>query len=155
MEQMIDRINRLADEWGSSLQAPLMLAIRLLWGYFFVNSGIIKLGNLPNVAEYFAEEGIPFPMLSACLTGGSHLFCGLALMVGFMSRIAAIPLGFTMVVAYLTVHSSAINPADPVDFLQALPFLFLYACLLVIAFGPGKWSVDHWLSSRKEVEVKG
>ena len=54
------------------------------------------------------------------------------------------PLIFTMIVAYATAESEALHAvfSDPNKFLSADPFLFLLASLIVLAFGPGKLSLD-------------
>jgi putative oxidoreductase len=153
MKSTINWINRAMVRLGSTTQAPILLAIRLFWGFFYVRSGAIKLSNIPKVTQYFTEHAIPFPETSVIFVGNIHLFCGLAMMVGFMSRLTSIPLAFTMVVAYLTVHHEALDILEnPAVFLKAMPFLFLFANLLVLAFGPGRWSVDGWLAGREKTQ---
>jgi len=58
-----------------------------------------------------------------------------------------------MLVAYATADKEALLAitSDPDQFLGAAPFLFLLASLLVLAFGPGKLSLDHLLA-RKAVQ---
>jgi putative oxidoreductase len=59
----------------------------------------------------------------------------------------AVPLIFCMFVAYGTAEKEALMAitSDPDKFTSAAPFLFLLAALIVLAFGPGKLSLDALL----------
>ena len=133
------------------VQAPLLLAIRLYWGGQFIMTGWGKLSHLDRTAGFFANLHLPLPLANAALAGGTEFLGGLALVLGFGARLAALPLIFTMFVAYATAEHEALAAIfrDPNKFTAATPFLFLYATLLVLAFGPGCWSLDHWLGRRK------
>lgn len=132
---------------GNSLQAFLMLAIRLYWGYSFFQGGYGKLDNIDRTIRYLTTLDIPFPMVSAYVLGFTECVGGLCLLFGFAARLAAIPLSFAMVVALLTAHISAVKTmiSDPNTFTEQLPFNFLLASLLVWAFGPGRFSIDALL----------
>lgn len=155
---MLERL-RSGHQWMvstcSHLQAPLLLAIRLFWGYYYTKSGVVKICNTDHVIHYFETLGIPCPGIACFLTAWTHLICGVCMMIGFASRLTAIPLAFTMLVAYGTVYTGVILGAleDPSDVVQALPFLFLLSNLIVIAFGAGRWSVDGVLERKWEIET--
>jgi len=136
---------------ANGVQAPLLLVIRLYWGLQFVQAGWGKLSHLDRTAGFFANLHLPLPLANAALAGGTEFFGGLALVIGLGARMAALPLIFTMFVAYATAEHEALAAIfrDPDKFTAATPFLFLYAALLVLAFGPGCWSLDHWLGQRK------
>ena len=55
-----------------------------------------------------------------------------------------------LVVAYLTADLELVKNifSDPDKFLTADELLFLYTVLIVLLFGPGKFSLD-WLLNRK------
>src|SRR5215204_3096430 len=82
---------------ASSLRSPLLLVLRLYWGFSFFQTGFGKLGKLGQISDYFASLGIPLPGLNAALAGATECFGGLLLMVGFASRLTAIPLIITMI----------------------------------------------------------
>ena len=65
-------------------------------------------------------------------------------------RLISIPLLILLSVAYLTADLDAVKMifSDPDKFLTAAEFPFLFAIVLVFAFGPGKFSID-WLIKRK------
>ena len=83
------------------------------------------------------------------LAGSTECFGGLLLLAGLASRLISIPLAFTMCVAYATAEHEALAGIfkDPDKFTGATPFLFLLTVLIVLAFGPGVFSLD-WLIGR-------
>lgn len=132
------------------LQSPLLLAIRLYWGWQFFLTGKGKLMNLDRTAGFFGDLGIPLPWLNALMAGSIECFGGLLLLLGLASRVTAIPLIVTMCVAYFTADSEAVRGifSDPDKFVTAAPFLFLFAALLVLVFGPGSFSLDAILARK-------
>jgi putative oxidoreductase len=132
---------------ASCLQSPFLLAVRLYWGWQFIMAGFPKLTNLDRTAGFFANMHIPMPKLSALLAGSTECFGGCLLVIGLASRLASIPLIITMMVAYATAESEALGQifSNPGKFYGATPFTFLLASLIVLVFGPGKFSLDYWL----------
>jgi len=147
LRTQLDRFHRLA----ASLQSPLLLAVRLYWGWSFFQTGKGKLLHLARTAEYFGSLGIPLPKLNAALAGGTECGCGLLLFVGLFSRVASLPLVFCLGIAYLTAEREALQSffSAPDKFTAATPFLFLFAVVLVLAFGPGRFSLDHLRERRR------
>ena len=103
---------------ASNCQSVFLLAIRLYWGWQFCQTGWGKLHNLPNVTEFFAGLGIPFPGFNAVLAGSTECFGGALLLLGLGSRLVALPLIFTMIVAYATDGKEAVQAifSDPDKF---------------------------------------
>ncbi|HEV7402076.1 MAG TPA: DoxX family protein [Chthoniobacteraceae bacterium] len=135
---------------ASKLQSPLLLAIRLYWGWQFVAQGTLKFRDHMTYIERFIGWNIPFPSLNVYLAGTVELVGGILLFVGLASRLAAFPLIFTMLVAYLTAEPEAVKAifSDPDQFVSAAPFMFLLASVIVLVFGPGIFSIDHLLARR-------
>jgi putative oxidoreductase len=139
---------------GTLIQSPLLLLIRLCWGIQFFQTGLGKLMHIDKVIGFFTSLHIVFPAMNAYLVGCTEMIGGALLTVGFASRLAAIPLTFTLIVAYLTSEQPALEKLfhfeDINPFLTADPFLFMFACLIILAFGPGIFSVDYLIArSRK------
>jgi putative oxidoreductase len=132
------------------LQSPLLLVVRLYWGWSFFQTGKGKLTDHAKVTEFFTSLNIPLPDLNAWVAGATECFGGLLLLIGLASRLTAIPLIFTMIVAYLTAENEALQSlfSDPDKFLSATPFQFMFAAVLVLAFGPGVFSLDHLLGRK-------
>jgi len=92
----------------------------------------------------------PSGQLNAIMAGATECGGGVLLALGLFARPASVPLIFTMLVAYGTADRDALNAitSDPDKFVTAAPFLFLLASLIVLAFGPGKLSLDALLGGK-------
>jgi putative oxidoreductase len=134
----------------SCLQSPLLLAMRLYWGWQFFQTGKGKLMNLDRTTGFFESLHIPMPHLNAVMAGSTECFGGLLLLLGLGSRVLTIPLIVTMCVAYATAETDALHAifSDPDKFVSAAPFEFMLCAIIVLVFGPGKFSLD-WLISKK------
>ncbi len=150
MKFLWSQITRVIDRIAVASSDPLLLCIRLYWGWQFFLTGKGKLGNLEATSQFFGELGLPLPKLNAVMAGSTECVGGLLLLLGFMTRPICLPLIFTMVVAYLTAHLEELKGVweNPDGFVTAAPFLFLLASVINFTFGPGRWSVDHFLVKR-------
>jgi putative oxidoreductase len=122
-----------------------LLLIRLYWGYGFMQAGWGKFMNWERTVGFFTTLNIPMPGINAGMAAGTELLGGLCLLLGFKVRLTTVPLISTMIVAYATAHIEELKNifTDPDAFLAAPPFLFLWACLVVLFFGAGKFSFDR------------
>jgi putative oxidoreductase len=140
----IERAYGLLVAGANYLQAPLLLALRVYFFWQLFLSGKGKLLNIDRTAEFFGTLNLPMPLFTAYLTATTECFGGLLLVAGLASRLVAIPVAFTMIVAYVSADYEAVTSifSDPDKFVAAAPFLFLLSALVVLAFGPGALSVD-------------
>ena len=129
----------------SSLQSPLLLAVRLYWGWQFFQTGLGKLMHIPKVVGFFTSLGIPLPAFNAYFVSSLELVGGALLFLGLGSRIIALPLTIDMLVAYITADRAALFSifSDPGKFYASDAYTFLFASVLILIFGPGKISVDY------------
>lgn len=126
-------------------QSALLLALRLLYGGQYILTGHGKLVHLDRTTQFFADLHIPAPSFHAVLVGCTEFFGGILLLLGLGTRLATVPLTISMIVAYLTAErAEAFQSLD--GFTSVAPFQFLLACLLLMAFGPGRASVDALLA---------
>ncbi len=141
---MLSKLHALLAKVGTFLTCPLLLIIRLYWGWQFFVDGKGKLQNLDRVAAYFASLNIPMPRLNAIVAASIQCVCGLLLLAGLFTRFACLALIGIMGVAYATAEKEALHAifSDPDKFVTATPFLFLFASVIVFAFGPGKIALD-------------
>jgi len=143
------------------LQSPLLLAIRLYWGWQLVQSGWGKLHNLERVTEFFGGLHLPAPAQTALFISSLEFFGGILLAVGLFSRINSLVLTVNLIMAYVTADRGALFLifSDPDKFMAAAPFTFLCAALVVLIFGAGKISLDtllgHLLSGEKAKHSEG
>lgn len=132
-----------------TLQAWGITTLRVVVGAVFFAHGLQKLlvHGVSGVAAFLAQAGFPAPFGAAVLLMGVETVCGLALVVGFLTRWAAIPLAITMLVAAVAVHL-------PNGFF--LPNGYEYALTLFAActslslLGPGALALDNVLDVEKD-----
>lgn len=149
------RYYALAAEKISYLRSPLLLAVRLYWGWQFVQTGWGKMHNIAKITAYFTSLNIPLPALNAYFISGLEFFGGILLIVGFVSRFTGLLLMCNMLVAYWTADHEALVSifSDPGKFYVADPYTFLFASLMVLILGAGLFSVDALVARRLEVQV--
>jgi putative oxidoreductase len=129
----------------TALQAPLLLAARVLLSIIFISSGFSKITGYAGTAGYMEAMGVPGVLLPLAIV--VELVGGLALLFGWQTRIAALLLaGFTVVAGYL-FHYAAIGGQDQMaDTMQWIMFMknvtIAGGLLAIVAVGAGAWSVD-------------
>lgn len=128
-------------------QAVVLLALRLLYGGLFAQTGWGKLTHLERTAGFFEGLGLPAPEWMAALVGGVELAGGLLLVAGLGTRFAAAALSTVMVTALATAHASEAF-ASIEKLTEQAPYPFLVATVILLAFGAGSVSVDGWLRRR-------
>lgn len=130
---------------GANLfQSPFLLLLRIYFFWQLFQTGQGKLAHIDKISDYFGSLGIPWPTLNAYMAGATETFGSVLLIVGLASRLTAIPITVVMAVAYLTADLEAVAGifSDPDKFVKADPFPFLISALIVLVFGPGKFSID-------------
>ncbi|HUY81861.1 MAG TPA: DoxX family protein [Acidobacteriaceae bacterium] len=136
---------------GQWLGSPLLLAVRLIWGWQFTLTGWGKLMHLHRVIGYFGSLGIPLPVLMAPAISFLEFAGGILLIAGLLTRLTGFLLAADMFVAYLISDRVALLTVfsnDPTKFYSAAPFTFFMASLLVLAFGAGFFSLDRLIHGK-------
>lgn len=106
-------------------------------------SAMMLTHGIPKIGRFFAEGPIKFadpfglgPEISLGLAIFAEVACAILVLVGFKTRLATIPVIFTMLVAAFYAHAD-----DPFGKKEpALLFLTLF--LSVLLMGPGKYALD-------------
>ena len=140
---MIARVASIVDALDRSRWVPALL-VRLFVGYFFAVTGWAKVQNLDTMTGRFTEWGIPFPAFSAALSGSTELIGGALIVVGLLTRLAAIPLGVNMAVAIATVNIKRVGGLD--EFVELSEPLYALVFLWLVFTGPGRVSLDALLA---------
>ena len=143
---------------AGSAQSPLLLAIRLYWGWQFAQDGYGKLTHLARVTEYFTTLNLPAPGMTALAVALIELVGGVLFAVGIASRVVSLVLWVNMTVAYLSVPDDRVNfshiLSKPDDFYGATPYTYWFAALLILICGPGLFAIDtlivRWLGEEEE-----
>ncbi len=134
----------------NALQGPLLLAIRLYWGWQFATDGWGKLFHLARVGAYFAELNLPAPHTTALFVSLIELAGGILLAAGVGTRVVSLVLFVNMTVAFWTAEKDAFLGvfSNPDKFQGADAYNYWFAALLILILGPGWIAVDTLLKRR-------
>lgn len=106
--------------------------------------------GLPKLLLLFSGAPVQFPAvlglspeLSLGLAVFAEVVCSALVLVGFATRLAAIPLIITMLLAVVLIH-----PADPFN-VKEPALLYLLAYLVLMLAGSGRYSIDHLLDQKR------
>jgi putative oxidoreductase len=134
----------------NTYQNALNLIGRLLIVALFLPAGLSKLTGFEGTVGYFGSLGLPVVTLAVVVAIIAEVLGGIALLVGFQTRIVAILLAIFTLAASIAGHAFWAAPADAA-FIQQLLFLKNIAViggLLVLASaGAGKFSIDGYKQS--------
>ena len=117
------------------------LAVRITVGWVFLWSGWEKLQILPRMIQNFREWGIPAPEILTPLTSGIEFVGGLLLLVGLLTRFAAVPLMIVMAVAIVSAKADQIDSLETFLGFEEVSYFVMFAWLAIA--GPGPVSLDH------------
>lgn len=114
------------------------LVARILIGGFFLMAGVGKVGDIAGTAGYIQSVGLPgFLAWPAAIF---EILLGLALIVGYQTRIAALAGAAFCVVTAVIFHSNFGDQTQMVMFLKN--FSIAGAFLMFFANGAGKLALD-------------
>jgi putative oxidoreductase len=146
---------------------PSVFLIRLAVGVIFLSEGIQKfLYPAENGAGRFARIGIPAPDVMAPFVGVIEIVCGTLILIGFLTRFAAIPLVINMLVAMISTKIPILLGYGFWGFsLRTLPYYGLWGMLhesrtdlamllssiFLLLVGAGSLSVDARLSANRRI----
>ncbi|HYN79661.1 MAG TPA: DoxX family protein [Lamprocystis sp. (in: g-proteobacteria)] len=144
-DSLITRIYAALTDWGGGL---LALAIRLYVGWQFFKAGMTKIADWESTLALFRDEySVPLlpPDVAAVAGTFGELVFPLLLFVGLLSRPAALGL-FVVNVMAVVGYPALFGFECP----AAINDHFYWGALLLVlvAFGPGRFSLDHLLGRR-------
>ena len=139
------------------------ILVRLLVGLVvFLPEGIQKLAFADLLgAGRFARIGIPFPDVMGPFVGAVETVCGLLIILGLLTRLAAVPLIIIMIVALVSTKLPILLGHDVgmfhlgdfkrLGFWSAMhesraDLTMLLGCLYLLIVGAGRWSLDARLA---------
>jgi len=125
------------------------LLTRLVVGFAFYDSGSGKLNNMENTVNFFTTLGIPFPGLNAAFVARLEYYGGMLLLAGALTRIVALLLSSTMIVALLTADRETFVGAflrtSEAGLSDVAPFVLGVFLSWLVIRGAGALSVDALL----------
>lgn len=140
------------------------ILVRLMVGLVFLSEGFLKFVDPASVgAGRFARIGIPAPDLTASLVGSVEMICGALVLVGLLTRLAAIPLIAVMLGAIVTTKIPIFLGRDLGPFVvrdldrygllsmaheSRTDWSMLLGAIFLAIVGAGAWSLDAWFARR-------
>lgn len=132
-------------------QNALNLLGRLLIAALFLPAGLSKATGFEGTVGYFTSLGMFLPTLAVIIAIIAEIAGGLALLVGFKTRIVAILLAVFTLAATIIGHAYWAAPADAA-FIQQLLFFkniaVIGGLLILASSGAGKFSIDGFKDSK-------
>jgi putative oxidoreductase len=123
-----------------SARAALPLVGRVFLSAIFLLSGISKVSAPAATIAYISSVGLPFAPLGLAIAIFVEIFGGVALVLGYRTRLAASVLALFTVATALAFHS---NLADQNQFFHFFKNIAMTGGLLqVVAHGAGRFSID-------------
>ncbi|MBZ9896356.1 DoxX family protein [Mesorhizobium sp. BR1-1-6] len=124
----------------ASNSSVTILLGRILLAVIFLLSGFGKLSALSGTAAYFGGLGLPLPTVTAIVVGLIELLGGLAILVGFQTRIAAWVLAIFTVATALVAHTGWADQMQMINFMKNLAITGGF--LVLASSGAGAYSID-------------
>lgn len=130
---------------ANSMQDTLALIGRILIAYLFIPAGFGKLMGFAGTVGYITSAGLPLPQVAAAIAIIVELGFGIALVVGFQTRLVALGLALFTVATALFFHKYWAVP-DAMKMMQTINFnkniAIAGGLLALAAFGAGRFSID-------------
>jgi len=121
------------------------LLCRLAVGFIFLSEGLQKYIT-PDAtgAGRFAKIGFVHPAFWAYFTGAFEVVCGILILIGLLTRLAAIPLLIIMLVAFITTKIPVLTGKGFWPFAHEYRTDFAMTLLLIylLLYGGGNHSLD-------------
>jgi len=126
---------------GTTSSSSLTILIgRVLLAVIFLLSGFGKLTAISGTAAYFGAMGLPVPTVTAVVVGLIELLGGLAILLGFQTRIAAWVLAIFTIATALVAHTGWADQNQMINFLKNVAITGGF--LLLASSGAGAYSID-------------
>jgi putative oxidoreductase len=152
------------DDTMRTSESGWTILVRLLVGLIvFLPEGIQKFAY-PDLlgAGRFAKIGIPSPEIMGPFVGAVEIICGSLIIIGLLTRLAAVPLVIIMIVAIISTKLPVLVGHDvgmfhlPADMKRfgfwsvmhesRADLTMLLGCIYLAIVGGGKWSLDDRLT---------
>ena len=122
-----------------------LFAVRVFVGFAMISHGYPKLQKLTNGEEIQFMDFLGLGATTTlCLVVFAEFIGSIFLILGLFSRFFLAVLTFTMMIAALVAHGG-----DPFSKMES-SLLYLSIYILLLATGPGKFSIDAMINKRRE-----
>ena len=144
-------LTRFTDRIFRGFQDLLLVALRFYVGWQFFNAGLLKLGSWENTLflfQYEYEVPVLPPYPAAVLGTFGELFFPVLLFIGLFGRLSALGLQVVNVMAVVSYAHVIFDPGVGTG-AAADHYLWGLMLLVILIFGPGRFSGDEWLLRRE------
>ena len=118
----------------------VLLIARVLLSVMFIMAGLQKFTGIEGTAGYIGSVGLPAPGALAWLSAIFETLAGIAILIGFQTRIAAILLALFCLFTALMFHFDFADQVQMLFFMKNVTIAGGF--LALFASGPGSISVD-------------
>jgi putative oxidoreductase len=128
-----------------------VILIRLVVGTVFLSEGIQKFLFPADLGVgRFVKIGIPAPQIMAPFVGVFEIVCGVLILIGFLIRLASIPLIIDMLVAISTTKIPILLRSGfwPMAHEARVDYAMLLGSTFLLIVGAGAWSIDARILSK-------
>ena len=115
-----------------------ILAGRAMLAAIFIIAGFSKIGAYAGTQAYMESAGIPGMLLPAVI--GLEVLGGIAILIGFQTRITAAMLAAFTLVAAIIFHSDFSQQMQSILFMKNVAITGAF--LMLLAQGPGQWALN-------------
>lgn len=132
--------------------SPTTLLIRLMVGLVFLSEGLQKfLFPAERGVGRFEKIGLPVPEFLGYFVGSFETVCGALVLLGLMTRLAAIPLIIIMLVAIATTKIEILYDKGLWEMLHEArtDWAMLLGSIFLLVKGGGRWSIDGNIKSNR------
>ena len=116
---------------------------RLFLAMMFLMAGLSKIGNYAGTQGYMEAMGVPGALLPLVIA--LEALGGLAIILGWQTKIASLALAGFCVVSAVMFHNDFSNQAEMSSFMKNITIAGGF--LLLIAHGPGAYALDNRVKS--------
>jgi putative oxidoreductase len=119
-----------------------LLVLRIGVSASLMTHGYGKLMNYESLSTKFMSHLFLSSEFTLSLVIFAELFCAFFVLIGFGTRIFSIPVMYNFIIAITVAHA-----ADPFGKMEkAVLFLIVFTTFFIL--GPGKYSVDYYISKK-------
>ncbi len=140
----MDTIERI-EHWGDTHHPVWLDALRVVLGVFLLTKGLSFLMDTNGIGPLLTQSSFIWSMAAIHYVAFAHLFGGLLIAFGCLTRIAV-----AFQIPILVVAVFFVNISRGFTYINSELWLSILTVALLILFlivGSGRFSVDHWMKS--------